>query len=142
MKNLKIFVIKMLLYSLLIICSFVLIIYSSRSYKNVVEENQLSENLIVSLSYLKTKVKMGDRVKLVNYKGVKCLVIDYDEYDNYIYYDSKQLKEIYIKDNYEFNLNDGEIIMTLDACEMEEIEDYFIFTVKVEEEVRKLSIKK
>jgi hypothetical protein len=32
--------------------------------------------------------------------------------------------------------------MTLDACEMEEIEDYFIFTVKVEEEVRKLSIKK
>lgn len=142
MKDSKELLIKLLIFTIFISCSFVLIIYSGRAYQNTIEENELSEELIVSLSYLKTKVKMGEEVFVEKYKGIDCLVLDFDGYNNYIYFENYEIKEIYVKDNFEFDLKDGESIMKVDNCIIEELEKNIKFTVEVNGVNRKLIVRK
>jgi len=142
MRYSKELLIKLLVYTIMVFCSFLLVIYASSAYRNMIDENNNSENLVVSLNYLKTKVKMSENIEVINYKGVDCLVVIYDKYKNYIYYDNNQLKEVYVINNYEFDLNDGEVIMTLDDYDLEEIGGYINFTVQIDDEIRKLSVNK
>ena len=142
MRYSKELLIKLLVYTIMVFCSFLLVIYASSAYRNMIDENNNSENLVVSLNYLKTKVKMSENIEVINYKGVDCLVVIYDKYKNYIYYDNNQLKEVYVINDYEFDLNDGEVIMTLDDYDLEEIGGYINFTVQIDDEIRKLSVNK
>jgi hypothetical protein len=142
MKDSKELLIKLLIFTIFISTSFVLIIYSGRVYQNTIVENKLSEELVVSLSYLKTKVKMGEEVFVENYKSIDCLVLDFEGYDNYIYFENNEIKEIYVKDDFEFDLDDGETIMKVDNFKIETIEKNIKFTVEINGVNRKLIVRK
>ena len=140
MRDFKGLLMKLLLYTVLISCSLVLIVYSSRAYRDMVESGAGSENLVISLNYLKTKVKMGAKTSVERYNGMNCLVIDYEGYDNYIYLYNGSLMEIYVTDGYRFNPGDGEEIMALDGFGLEETDGYIEFTVRIDNEIRKLGV--
>ena len=114
----------MILILLMGLAVFTLVISSSDTYKNVIDEKENLSNLRIAASYIDNKIKQSDEQSSIYIKnnpinGEASIVIVqrvYNEnYETWIYLSDKMLKEAYIKQNQDFTDD-----MSFDIASIEE----------------------
>ena len=101
----------MILILLMGLAVFTLVVSSSDTYKNVIDEKENLSNLRIAASYIDNKIKQSDEQSSIYIKnnpinGEASIVIvqrvDNENYETWIYLSDKMLKEAYIKQNQDF----------------------------------------
>ena len=101
----------MILILLMGLAVFTLVVSSSDTYKNVIDEKENLSNLRIATSYIDNKIKQSDEQSSIYIKnnpinGEASIVIvqrvDNENYETWIYLSDKMLKEAYIKQNQDF----------------------------------------
>lgn len=114
----------MILILLMGLAVFTLVVSSSDTYKNVIDEKENLSNLRIATSYIDNKIKQSDEQSSIYIKdnpinGEASIVIvqrvDNENYEAWIYLSDKMLKEAYIKQNQEFTDD-----MSFDIASIEE----------------------
>lgn len=114
----------MILILLMGLAVFTLVISSSDTYKNVIDEKENLSNLRIAASYIDNKIKQSDEQSSIYIKnnpinGEASIVIvqrvDNENYETWIYLSDKMLKEAYIKQEQEFTDD-----MSFDIASIEE----------------------
>lgn len=114
----------MILILLMGLAVFTLVISSSDTYKNVIDEKENLSNLRIAASYIDNKIKQSDEQSSIYIKnnpinGEASIVIvqrvDNENYETWIYLSDKMLKEAYIKQNQDFTDD-----MSFDIASIEE----------------------
>lgn len=117
----------MILILLMGLAVFTLVVSSSDTYKNVIDEKENLSNLRIAASYIDNKIKQSDEQSSIYIKnnpinGEASIVIvqrvdneNYENYETWIYLSDKMLKEAYIKQNQEFTDD-----MSFDIASIEE----------------------
>ena len=114
----------MILILLMGLAVFTLVVSSSDTYKNVIDEKENLSNLRIAASYIDNKIKQSDEQSSIYIKnnpinGEASIVIvqrvDNENYETWIYLSDKMLKEAYIKQNQEFTDD-----MSFDIASIEE----------------------
>lgn len=114
----------MILILLMGLAVFTLVVSSSDTYKNVIDEKENLSNLRIAASYIDNKIKQSDEQSSIYIKnnpinGESSIVIvqrvDNENYETWIYLSDKMLKEAYIKQNQEFTDD-----MSFDIASIEE----------------------
>lgn len=114
----------MILILLMGLAVFTLVISSSDTYKNVIDEKENLSNLRIASSYIDNKIKQSDEQSSIYIKnnpinGEASIVIvqrvDNENYETWIYLSDKMLKEAYIKQNQDFTDD-----MSFDIASIEE----------------------
>ena len=114
----------MILILLMGLAVFTLVVSSSDTYKNVIDEKENLSNLRIATSYIDNKIKQSDEQSSIYIKnnpinGEASIVIvqrvDNENYETWIYLSDKMLKEAYIKQNQEFTDD-----MSFDIASIEE----------------------
>ena len=114
----------MILILLMGLAVFTLVVSSSDTYKNVIDEKENLSNLRIAASYIDNKIKQFDEQSSIYIKnnpinGEASIVIvqrvDNENYETWIYLSDKMLKEAYIKQNQEFTDD-----MSFDIASIEE----------------------
>ena len=114
----------MILILLMGLAVFTLVISSSDTYKNVIDEKENLSNLRIASSYIDNKIKQSDEQSSIYIKnnpinGEASIVIvqrvDNENYETWIYLSDRMLKEAYIKQEQEFTDD-----MSFDIASIEE----------------------
>ena len=114
----------MILILLMGLAVFTLVVSSSDTYKNVIDEKENLSNLRIAASYIDNKIKQSDEQSSIYIKnnpinGEASIVIvqrvDNENYETWIYLSDKMLKEAYIKQEQEFTDD-----MSFDIASIEE----------------------
>ena len=114
----------MILILLMGLAVFTLVVSSSDTYKNVIDEKENLSNLRIAASYIDNKIKQSDEQSSIYIKnnpinGEASIVIvqrvDNENYETWIYLSDRMLKEAYIKQEQE--LTDD---MSFDIASIEE----------------------
>ena len=114
----------MILILLMGLAVFTLVVSSSDTYKNVIDEKENLSNLRIAASYIDNKIKQSDEQSSIYIKnnpinGEASIVIvqrvDNENYETWIYLSDKMLKEAYIKQNQDFTDD-----MSFDIASIEE----------------------
>lgn len=114
----------MILILLMGLAVFTLVVSSSDTYKNVIDEKENLSNLRIAASYIDNKIKQSDEQSSIYIKnnpinGEASIVIvqrvDNENYETWIYLSDKMLKEAYIKQDQEFTDD-----MSFDIASIEE----------------------
>ena len=114
----------MILILLMGLAVFTLVVSSSDTYKNVIDEKENLSNLRIATSYIDNKIKQSDEQSSIYIKnnpinGEASIVIvqrvDNENYETWIYLSDKMLKEAYIKQEQEFTDD-----MSFDIASIEE----------------------
>lgn len=114
----------MILILLMGLAVFTLVVSSSDTYKNVIDEKENLSNLRIATSYIDNKIKQSDEQSSIYIKnnpinGEASIVIvqrvDNENYETWIYLSDKMLKEAYIKQELEFTDD-----MSFDIASIEE----------------------
>lgn len=114
----------MILILLMGLAVFTLVISSSDTYKNVIDEKENLSNLRIAASYIDNKIKQSDEQSSIYIKnnpinGEASIVIvqrvDNENYETWIYLSDRMLKEAYIKQEQEFTDD-----MSFDIASIEE----------------------
>lgn len=114
----------MILILLMGLAVFTLVVSSSDTYKNVIDEKENLSNLRIASSYIDNKIKQSDEQSSIYIKnnpinGEASIVIvqrvDNENYETWIYLSDKMLKEAYIKQEQEFTDD-----MSFDIASIEE----------------------
>ena len=114
----------MILILLMGLAVFTLVVSSSDTYKNVIDEKENLSNLRIATSYIDNKIKQSDEQSSIYIKnnpinGEASIVIvqrvDNENYETWIYLSDKMLKEAYIKQDQEFTDD-----MSFDIASIEE----------------------
>ena len=114
----------MILILLMGLAVFTLVVSSSDTYKNVIDEKENLSNLRIAASYIDNKIKQFDEQSSIYIKnnpinGEASIVIvqrvDNENYETWIYLSDKMLKEAYIKQEQEFTDD-----MSFDIASIEE----------------------
>ena len=114
----------MILILLMGLAVFTLVVSSSDTYKNVIDEKENLSNLRIAASYIDNKIKQSDEQSSIYIKnnpinGEASIVIvqrvDNENYETWIYLSDKMLKEAYIKQELEFTDD-----MSFDIASIEE----------------------
>ena len=114
----------MILILLMGLAVFTLVVSSSDTYKNVIDEKENLSNLRIATSYIDNKIKQSDEQSSIYIKnnpinGEASIVIvqrvDNENYETWIYLSDKMLKEAYIKQNQDFTDD-----MSFDIASIEE----------------------
>ena len=114
----------MILILLMGLAVFTLVVSSSDTYKNVIDEKENLSNLRIAASYIDNKIKQFDEQSSIYIKnnpinGEASIVIvqrvDNENYETWIYLSDKMLKEAYIKQNQDFTDD-----MSFDIASIEE----------------------
>ena len=114
----------MILILLMGLAVFTLVVSSSDTYKNVIDEKENLSNLRIATSYIDNKIKQSDEQSSIYIKnnpinGEASIVIvqrvDNENYETWIYLSDRMLKEAYIKQNQEFTDD-----MSFDIASIEE----------------------
>ena len=101
----------MILILLMGLAVFTLVVSSSDTYKNVIDEKENLSNLRIAASYIDNKIKQSDEQSSIYIKnnpinGEASIVIvqrvDNENYETWIYLSDRMLKEAYIKQEQEF----------------------------------------
>lgn len=114
------------LFCVLAISSLAVVYMGSNIYSKTVDTMDTNFSIHVVLDYLTEKVHQGNAnnqimVQDMDGLNVLCIQETYEEqsYTTYIYYDNKQLKELFIPSDSLFKKGNGEVIMTLDALSLQ-----------------------
>lgn len=114
----------MILILLMGLAVFTLVVSSSDTYKNVIDEKENLSNLRIAASYIDNKIKQSDEQSSIYIKnnpinGEASIVIvqrvDNENYETWIYLCDRMLKEAYIKQEQEFTDD-----MSFDIASIEE----------------------
>ena len=114
----------MILILLMGLAVFTLVVSSSDTYKNVIDEKENLSNLRIAASYIDNKIKQSDEQSSIYIKnnpinGEASIVIvqrvDNENYETWIYLSDRMLKEAYIKQELEFTDD-----MSFDIASIEE----------------------
>ena len=114
----------MILILLMGLAVFTLVVSSSDTYKNVIDEKENLSNLRIAASYIDNKIKQSDEQSSIYIKnnpinGEASIVIvqrvDNENYETWIYLSDRMLKEAYIKQEQEFTDD-----MSFDIASIEE----------------------
>lgn len=114
----------MILILLMGLAVFTLVVSSSDTYKNVIDEKENLSNLRIATSYIDNKIKQSDEQSSIYIKnnpinGEASIVIvqrvDNENYETWIYLSDRMLKEAYIKQEQEFTDD-----MSFDIASIEE----------------------
>ena len=114
----------MILILLMGLAVFTLVVSSSDTYKNVIDEKENLSNLRIAASYIDNKIKQFDEQSSIYIKnnpinGEASIVIvqrvDNENYETWIYLSDRMLKEAYIKQEQEFTDD-----MSFDIASIEE----------------------
>ena len=114
----------MILILLMGLAVFTLVVSSSDTYKNVIDEKENLSNLRIATSYIDNKIKQSDEQSSIYIKnnpinGEASIVIvqrvDNENYETWIYLSDKMLKEAYINQNQDFTDD-----MSFDIASIEE----------------------
>lgn len=114
----------MILILLMGLAVFTLVVSSSDTYKNVIDEKENLSNLRIAASYIDNKIKQSDEQSSIYIKnnpinGEASIVIvqrvDNENYETWIYLSDKMLKEAYIKQEQDFTDD-----MSFDIASIEE----------------------
>lgn len=114
----------MILILLMGLAVFTLVVSSSDTYKNVIDEKENLSNLRIAASYIDNKIKQSDEQSSIYIKnnpinGEASIVIvqrvDNENYETWIYLSDRMLKEAYIKQNQDFTDD-----MSFDIASIEE----------------------
>ena len=114
----------MILILLMGLAVFTLVVSSSDTYKNVIDEKENLSNLRIAASYIDNKIKQSDEQSSIYIKnnpinGEASIVIvqrvDNENYETWIYLSDKMLKEAYINQNQDFTDD-----MSFDIASIEE----------------------
>lgn len=114
----------MILILLMGLAVFTLVVSSSDTYKNVIDEKENLSNLRIAASYIDNKIKQSDEQSSIYIKnnpinGEASIVIvqrvDNENYETWIYLSDRMLKEAYIKQDQEFTDD-----MSFDIASIEE----------------------
>ena len=117
-------IIVMILILLMGLAVFTLVVSSSDTYKNVIDEKENLSNLRIAASYIDNKIKQSDEQSSIYIKnnpinGEASIVIvqrvDNENYETWIYLSDRMLKEAYIKQEQEFTDD-----MSFDIASIEE----------------------
>ena len=128
----------MILILLMGLAVFTLVVSSSDTYKNVIDEKENLSNLRIAASYIDNKIKQSDEQSSIYIKnnpinGEASIVIvqrvDNENYETWIYLSDKMLKEAYIKQNQEFTDD-----MSFDIASIEE------FVPSINDDIMKITI--
>ena len=114
----------MILILLMGLAVFTIVVSSSDTYKNVIDEKENLSNLRIAASYIDNKIKQSDEQSSIYIKnnpinGEASIVIvqrvDNENYETWIYLSDRMLKEAYIKQEQEFTDD-----MSFDIASIEE----------------------
>ena len=128
----------MILILLMGLAVFTLVVSSSDTYKNVIDEKENLSNLRIAASYIDNKIKQSDEQSSIYIKnnpinGEASIVIvqrvDNENYETWIYLSDKMLKEAYIKQEQEFTDD-----MSFDIASIEE------FVPIIKDDIMEISI--
>ena len=128
----------MILILLMGLAVFTLVVSSSDTYKNVIDEKENLSNLRIAASYIDNKIKQSDEQSSIYIKnnpinGEASIVIvqrvDNENYETWIYLSDKMLKEAYIKQNQDFTDD-----MSFDIASIEE------FVPSINDDIMKITI--
>lgn len=128
----------MILILLMGLAVFTLVVSSSDTYKNVIDEKENLSNLRIATSYIDNKIKQSDEQSSIYIKdnpinGEASIVIvqrvDNENYETWIYLNDKMLKEAYIKQEQEFTDD-----MSFDIASIEE------FVPSIKDDIMEITI--
>ncbi len=112
------FLFTMLLFLTLTICSIFTITFGAKVYKNI--DNRMNENFVgtTALSYISNKVKQADQsnaVSVLMMENIQVLKIEeiFNEtkYYTLIYFKDGNIRELFVSEDSQYNLEDGISIM-------------------------------
>lgn len=129
-----------IVFVLIVFCVFavsalVSLVLGGNVYKNAIEQSQARYNERTSLFYIWTKIKNADAydgVYVKNFDNAEALVLEEnffgERYLTYIYYHDGWVKELFVDASYEYDLTDGQAILSLDGgiLKFEQLDDGII----------------
>ncbi len=111
----------LLLFCIFSMSSLAIVYIGSQVYSSIVDTMDTSFNQNIVLDYITEKIRQNNHVGQIEIKKIQdidilCLHETYDEksYTTYIYTYQNELKELFIHDDEEFHIENGETLMKAD----------------------------
>lgn len=104
-----------------VICSGLVISYQISGYQHIIQQNEITSNQGTVMSYLRNKIRFADQesmITILKKENTDILKLTQNEAVTYLYVYDHQLRELYADPNYEFTLEEGEVINPLDDLTM------------------------
>ncbi len=120
----------LLLFTLFVLCSFVIVVSGAKGYENIVSEAANRDENRIALSYLATKLRQAPSAEAVYTKtvdGIECLVIEEGYYQSVIYFNEGAVYELYSRFDADMALSDAEYILDVHDLIIDEEAGYFVF---------------
>lgn len=122
------------LFFLLTLFAVMVITLAAGIYENITERSHRNHQSRIALSYISEKIHQNDENSLIYIQtmdGLDTLTLkqtyDKTDYYTYIYYYEGTLRELFAREDVDFSLSDGKVILNLSDFSMKEAADGLLY---------------